>query len=168
MPWLASIPLISPTTLFVTGSMMWMLSPAELVWMIRSFGLGAASEEQSTEQRTIPPKTMRHTRNTCLFVTFVTSSFLDKPSSKKTFARRQIRYTRLFQRGSKHKCFQCQPFRVVLRVKVLASAMSGITASLLRERMSEQRALHAAGHNYPLDQLEVLARLLFVPGCAAR
>src|SRR5258708_534642 len=80
MPWLASIPLISPTTLFVTGSMMWMLSPAEFVWMIRSFG-GAASEEKDTEHRTIPPKTVRHTRNTCLIFIFVTSSFLDKPSS---------------------------------------------------------------------------------------
>src|ERR1700676_4299280 len=74
MPWLASIPLISPTTLFVTGSMMWMLSPAEFVWMIRSFGFGAASEEKDTAHRTIPPKTVRHTRNTCLFVIFVISS----------------------------------------------------------------------------------------------
>src|SRR5260370_6038555 len=81
MPWLASVPLIFPTTLFVTGSMMWMLSPAEFVWMIRSFG-GAASEEKDTEHRTITPKTVRHTRNACLFVIFVTSSFLDKPSSK--------------------------------------------------------------------------------------
>src|SRR5258707_15758585 len=81
MPWLASIPLISPTTLFVTGSMMWMLSPAEFVWMIRSFG-GAASEEKDTEHRKIPPNTVKHTRNTCLFVIFVTSSFQDNPSSK--------------------------------------------------------------------------------------
>src|SRR5260221_10464031 len=79
MPWLASIHLISPTTLFVTGSMIWMLSPAEFVWMIRSFGLGAASKEKDTAHRTIPPKTARHPRNTCLFVIFVISSFERQP-----------------------------------------------------------------------------------------
>src|ERR1700730_7748104 len=75
MPWLASMPLISPTTLFVTGSMMWMLSPAEFVWMIRTFEPGAASKETDTAHTTIPPKTVRHARNTCLFVIFVISSF---------------------------------------------------------------------------------------------
>src|ERR1700692_985134 len=92
MPWLASIPLISPTTLFVTGSMMWMLSPAEFVWMIRSFEFGAASEEKDTEHRTIPPKTVRHTRNTCLFVIFVTLLFSRQVILKRAFARRQVRY----------------------------------------------------------------------------
>src|ERR1700732_4468072 len=104
MPWLASIPLISPTTLFETGSMMWMLSPAEFVWMIRNFGLGAASEEKDTEHRTIPPKTVRHTRNTCLFVIFVASSFPDKPSLK-GICQKTDPLPFGFQRGSKHKCF---------------------------------------------------------------
>src|SRR6266853_4622754 len=71
IPWLASIPLISPTTLFVTGSMMWMLSPAEFVWMIRSFDCCAARGERDVVHRTIPAKTVRHPRNTCLFVIFV-------------------------------------------------------------------------------------------------
>jgi len=65
---------------------------------------------------------------------------------------------------SKHPCFQCQPLGIVLRFKVLASAVSGIPASLYGERMLEQWALQAAGHHHPLDQLKVLARLLFVPG----
>ena len=48
-------------------------------------------------------------------------------------------------------------------VRIQFAGMASATTSLLRERMSEQWALHAARHNYPLDQLEVLARLLFVP-----
>ena len=35
-PWFTSIPEITPTTLFVTGSMMWTLSPALFVWIIRT------------------------------------------------------------------------------------------------------------------------------------
>src|ERR1700674_3278607 len=80
IPWLASIPLISPTTLFVAGSMMWMLSPAEFVWMIRSFGSGAALKENDTAHKTIPHKPMRHPRNTCLFVIFIAPLFTDKRS----------------------------------------------------------------------------------------
>ena len=68
------------TTLFVTGSMMLMLSPAPFVWMIRSFDFGAANKEKDTVHRTIPPKPVRHPRNTCLFVIFVSSSFKDKLS----------------------------------------------------------------------------------------
>src|SRR5437667_11926113 len=33
------MPVISATTRFVTGSIIWMLSPAMFVWMIRSFKL---------------------------------------------------------------------------------------------------------------------------------
>src|SRR4030088_588132 len=43
----------------------------------------------------------------------------------------------------------------------------GIAASLLAERMLEERALQEAGRSHPLDQLEVLARLLLVPARAA-
>ena len=35
-PWFTSMPVISATTLLVTGSMSEMLSPAELVWTIRT------------------------------------------------------------------------------------------------------------------------------------
>src|SRR6266542_6631023 len=41
-PWPTSIPLITATTLFVAGSMMWTLSPALLVWMIRTLFCAAA------------------------------------------------------------------------------------------------------------------------------
>src|SRR5713226_606290 len=54
--------------------MMLMLSPAEFVWRILSFESGAASKETDTVHRTIPAKTVRHPRNTCLFVIFVISS----------------------------------------------------------------------------------------------
>src|SRR6266567_3869665 len=74
-PWPASIPLISPTTLFVAGSMMWMLSPAEFVWMIRSLDCCAAAEEIDTVHRAIPARAVRPTRSNCLFVIFVIPLF---------------------------------------------------------------------------------------------
>ena len=60
---------------------MWMLSPAEFVWMIRSFDSCAASKEEDTVHRAIPAKTVRPPRNICLFVIFVILSFNDKLSS---------------------------------------------------------------------------------------
>src|SRR5258705_1699064 len=77
MPWGDSIPLISPTTLFVTGSMMWMLSPAEFVWMIRSFDPCAATKENDAVHRTIAARTVRPPRKTCWFVIFVLPLFND-------------------------------------------------------------------------------------------
>src|ERR1700736_6509626 len=67
-PWLASIPLISPTTLLVAGSMMWMLSPAELVWMMRSFPCCAAAEEKDKAHRTVPARAARPQLSTWFFV----------------------------------------------------------------------------------------------------
>src|SRR5258707_12487753 len=40
-PWFTSIPVITPTTLLVAGSMMWMSSPALLVWLMRPFAAAA-------------------------------------------------------------------------------------------------------------------------------
>src|SRR3984893_18200508 len=93
MPWLASMPLISPTTLFVTGSMMWMLSPAEFVWMIRSFDSCAASEEKVTALRAIPASAVRHPRNTCLLVIFVIPLFNDALSSRGIYQETNYRET---------------------------------------------------------------------------
>src|SRR3982074_2176849 len=73
IPWLASIPLISPTTLLVAGSMMWMLSPAEFVWMIRSLPCCAAADETDRAHRAAPARTARPPRNTCLLVIFFIS-----------------------------------------------------------------------------------------------
>src|SRR6516162_5805886 len=65
IPWLASIPLISPTTLLVAGSMMLILSPAELVCRMRSCAAGA---EKDTVHRKIPAKAARPPRSTWLVV----------------------------------------------------------------------------------------------------
>src|SRR5882672_2997457 len=74
-PWGVSIPLISPTTLFVATSMIWMLSPAELVWITRSFDPCAAAREKDTVHRAIPARTVRPPRrpprNACLLIIFV-------------------------------------------------------------------------------------------------
>src|SRR5437763_12675458 len=58
--------------------MMWMLSPAEFVWMIRSFDCWAVSEEKDAVHRTIPARTVRPPRNTCLFVIFVIPLFREQ------------------------------------------------------------------------------------------
>ena len=78
MPWLASIPLIPPTTLLVTGSMMSMLSPAEFVWMIRSFDSCAASDGARRRAQNDPGES-RETPAKRLFVRhFRHPSFNDK------------------------------------------------------------------------------------------
>src|SRR5262249_60096740 len=59
------------------------------------------------------------------------------------------------------------PLRIVLRAPVLAAAVKEVAAGLLGQRMDQQHALHAAGHDDPLHRLEVLARLLVVPRGAA-
>ena len=60
---------------------MWMLSPAEFVWMIRSFDPCAAAGENDAVHKTIPARTVRPPRNTCLFVIFVIPLSKDKLSS---------------------------------------------------------------------------------------
>src|SRR6266550_3384529 len=157
IPWVASNPLISLTTLFVAGSMMWMLSPAKFVWMIRSC---AAIAEKDTVHRTIPAKAARP-RNICLFFIFVILPFDDN------YPRKQVRYPPLLRLLSRHECLQGQPRRVVLRFELLAATVMGIATGLLGERMFDDGAVQAAGYRHPLDQLEVLARLLFVPIRAA-
>src|SRR5258708_31572005 len=94
-PWGVSIPLISPTTLFVATSMIWMLSPAELVWITRSFDPCAAAREKDTVHRAIPARTVRPPRrpprSTCLFVIFVILLFNDSYPPE-TFVRRRFVY----------------------------------------------------------------------------
>src|SRR5258708_23785752 len=85
MPWFASIPLISPTTLLLAGSMMLMLSPAEFVWRIRNC---AAIAEKDTVHRTIPARAARPPPNTRLLVIFVISMFNDSlpaPGGRQVF-----------------------------------------------------------------------------------
>jgi len=55
-PWFTSIPVITPTTVFVTGSMTCTLSPALLVWMIRTFRSAGLTD---TVQRSTTATTVR-------------------------------------------------------------------------------------------------------------
>src|SRR5215467_4480627 len=59
-----------------------MLSPAELVWMIRSFDPCAASIETDAVHRAIPARIVRAPRNTCVFVIVVIPLLIDKLSSR--------------------------------------------------------------------------------------
>src|SRR5580700_8226642 len=61
---------------------------------------------------------------------------------------------------------QCLPVRVILRGELLAAAVMAI-ASRSGERVLEYPAVLIAGHSHLLEQLEVLARLLLVPGRGA-
>src|SRR5258705_4250231 len=138
-PWLTSIPEITPTTLFVAGSITWTLSPALLVWMIRTLLCWAAA---GIVQRTIAATTARYRRSVRMFVIVVNSS------TPLTTALRSL---------SKHKGFQCLPLGIVLRAEMLAAIVEEVSASLFLERMEEKLALQEAGPGHPLDSLEVLA-----------
>ena len=59
-PWLTSMPLMIPTTLFVTGSITCTLSPALLVWMIRTFRSAVFT---ATVHTRTPTATARNGRN---------------------------------------------------------------------------------------------------------
>src|SRR5712692_6514178 len=154
-PWFTSIPVITPTTLFVAGSMTWTLSPALLVWMIRTLLLLSAALEDRVHRRT-PAKIVRYHRNACVLV-IVVNSFLSRSSMPGVRGKID---TPLVPRLSKHKRFQRLPFRVVLRLEVLASIVKEIATGLLLERVDQQSAVQAARHEDPLHRREVLARFL--------
>ena len=75
-------------------------------------------------------------------------------------------YPPLLRFRSQHERFQRLPVRVILRFELLAATMMGVTAGVFGERMDDELAVLVTGHDHLLDQLEVLARLLFVPGRA--
>src|SRR5215831_9878436 len=58
------MPVISPTTLFVTGSIRWMLSPAEFVWMIRTVD-DLAAIRSSHPRRTATPAIINQGIHVC-------------------------------------------------------------------------------------------------------
>src|ERR1051325_11451111 len=106
IPCTASMPVICLTTLLVAGSIMWIVSPAKFVWMIRSC---AAMAEKDTTQRTAPV----NAANACLILMFVILSGL-------TFL-------------SHHERFNCLPGGIVLGLELLPAAMGGIPARLFGE-----------------------------------
>src|SRR5262245_55026351 len=149
IPWIASTPPIWPTTLFVAGSMMWITSPAKLVWMILNLDCCADSGDKASVQRAMPARAARPVRNNCLVLMFVILLF------------------RCSGFLAQHECSQRLPRRVLLRFELLAAAMMRIATGFLRERMMDQRAVQAARYGDLLDQLEVLPRLRFCPSCGS-
>src|SRR2546425_320934 len=124
--------------------MMWRLSPALLVWIIRTLFCAAREMVPST----IPATSMRHRRIGCVLVIVATPSQSDA----------------LLQGLPKHPRLQCPPLVVVLRAPVLAAAVIEIAAGLFGERVNEESALrHAARHHDPPDRFEILACVLVVP-----
>src|SRR5215470_1820027 len=109
-----------------------MLSPAELVWMIRSFDPCAPSIEKDAVHRTIPVRIVRAPRNTCVFVIVVIPLLNDKLSSRGLVGRRICSAANnqacppLFHFFSKHECLQRQPVRISLRAELLGPAVMGI------------------------------------------
>src|SRR5262245_39739739 len=115
----ASMSLISPTTLLVAGSMMWTLSPALLVWMIRTL-LCAASGSA-------PRLTILSTR------TKVREKVLIPLSSHRLLGLAH-------DKGPQHL-----PLGIFLRGEVLPAAVKEVAAGRLFERMNQERALRVAG-----------------------
>src|SRR6185436_3092532 len=115
----------------------------------------AAIAEKDAVLRTRPATTARP-RNMCLFIFVILLS---------TISIRRFPLTCLL---SHHEGFQGLPGRIVLRLELLPSAVMGIATGFWGERMFYDRTVHAAGDRHPLDQLEVLARLRFVPVRGAR
>src|SRR5215217_2786009 len=132
-PWFTSIPSMMPTTLLVAGSIRWTLSPAELVWMIRTFCC-APSE---TAQSVVAAISVNPERMTRVFVILRTS---------------------LLRRLSHDPRLENLPLRVVLRREVLAAIVVEVAAGLLFERVNEQSALQAAGNYHAPNGSEVLLR----------
>src|ERR1051325_2913123 len=114
------MPSITPTTLWVAGSMTCTLSPALFVWMIRTFLL---SPSPAALRLSVPRKmaatTATHRRIVCLFIMIVSLS---------------VGAARL----PHHPVPERQPFGVVLRREVLAAVVIEVTARVLGERRSEE------------------------------
>src|SRR5689334_21183747 len=144
------MPSISPTTLFVTGSITCTLSPALFVWRMRTLPLCAWGDAlpiraASTEAATIASS--EEIRRVMVMSSLIGSG----------------------RRLAHHESLQRQPFGIVLRLEVLAAVVEEVAASGFLERMDQQHALRAAGHHrHAAHDVEVLPRLLVVPRRLAR
>src|SRR5215218_41248 len=132
----ASMSLISPTTLLVAGSMMWTLSPALLVWMIRTL-LCAAS---GSAPRITTLSTRTKVRERVLITPHSSHRLLGLPHDE----------------GPQHL-----PLGILLRGEVLPAAVEEVAACRLFERVNQQRALRVSGQRDAPYGFEVLLRLLF-------
>src|SRR5258705_5707630 len=122
--------------------MTWTLSPALLVWMIRTF-LSCCCALRHIGHRMIAARSARPRRSTRVLVMIVNLSI---------------------PRGLSHyPGSQRLPLRIVLRGEVLAAVVIEVAARRFLERMREQLALHAARRDFPPDDVEVLARFFLRP-----
>src|SRR5690348_10825518 len=113
-PWFTSMPSMTPTTLFVTGSITWMLSPALFVWMMRTLPACACGDA-------VPIRAARSEAATIAIseeIRFVmVMSFLIRSGS----------------RLAHHERFQRQPLGIGLRLEVLAAVVEEVAAGGLLE-----------------------------------
>src|SRR6185503_12672682 len=138
------MPSITPTTLLVAGSMTCTLSPALLVWMIRTFLLPWSWAVRPIVHETIAAVTATHRRMVCLFIMIVSLS---------------VGAGRL----SHHPVPQRLPLRIVLRGEVLAAVVIEVAARVLGKRMDQELALDAARHDHASYHVKILSRLFFGP-----
>src|SRR5262245_25595134 len=133
------MPSITPTTLLVTGSMTWTLSPALLVWRIRTFLPPWSWAARPIVHKKIAAVIATPRRINCLFVMIVSLS---------------VGAARL----SHHPVPERLPLGIVLRGEVLTAVVVEVAARLLGERMHEQLAFQAARHHrHAQHGVEVLA-----------
>src|SRR6185503_1232953 len=134
-PLLTSMPSITPTTLLVAGSMTCTLSPALLVWMMRTFLL-VPSPSPAALRHSVPRKIAAtratHRRMVCLVIMVVSLS---------------VGAGRL----SHHPVAECLPLRIVLRREVLATVVVEVAAGVLGKRMNQELAPDAPGHDDASD-----------------
>src|SRR5436190_19152847 len=111
------MPSITPTTLLVAGSITCTLSPALLVWMIRTFLLSPSPAAlRHSVPRTIAATRATHRRAVCLFIMIVSLSVGAA-------------------RPSHYPVPERQPLGVVLRREVLAPVVIEVAARILGERV---------------------------------
>src|ERR1041384_3357941 len=132
------MPSITPTTLLVAGSMTCTLSPALLVWMIRTFLLvPSPAALRHSVPRKIAATRATHRRAVCLVIMIVSLS---------------VGAARL----PHHPVAERLPFGIVLRREVLAAVVEEVATGIFCERMHEQLALQAARHGHAPHDVEVL------------
>src|SRR6185436_4842789 len=107
-PWFTSMPSITPTTLLVAGSMMWTLSPALLVWMIRTLlpaaDAGSVNNAAAAAAATAVPARDRQDTSALIIINSSTAS---------------VRFVRLL--AAEHEGLQRLPLGIVLRGEVFAA-----------------------------------------------
>src|SRR6185503_1931543 len=126
-------------------SMTCTLSPALLVWMIRTFLPPWSWAARPIVHTRIAAVIATPRRITCLFVMIVSLS---------------VGAARL----SHDPVPECLPLGIVLRGEVLAAVVIEVAARVLGQRMNEQLALHATWHHDAAKHIEILPRLFVGPG----